>query len=83
MPDPDDRSRLPVVRTNANNLKLFGREPPPEVTGQSVLELAEAGRQDRSVIFGMFGGAVGVTDGRYSCFVYPPDLDDETLREYT
>ncbi|WP_454855233.1 sulfatase [Rhizobium binxianense] len=64
-------------------LKLFGQEPPPEVRGQSVLELAENEDMDRSIIFGMFGGAVGITDGRYSCFLYPPDLDDESLREYT
>lgn len=64
-------------------LKLFGQDVPAEVQGMSVLELVEREEKDRSVIFGMFGGAIGATDGRYTCFLYPPDLDDETLREYT
>lgn len=64
-------------------LKLFGQDVPAEVQGKSVLELVEDEDQDRSVIFGMFGGAIGVTDGTHSCFLYPPDLDDESLREYT
>lgn len=64
-------------------LGLFGQDVPPEVCGTSVFELAGKEDSERSVIFGMFGGAIGVTDGRYTCFLYPPDLDDENLREYT
>jgi arylsulfatase A-like enzyme len=64
-------------------LKIFGQELPEEVQGTSVLELVERDASERSVIFGMFGGAIGVTDGTHTCFLYPPDLDDENLREYT
>lgn len=64
-------------------LSLFGQSIPPEVQGTSVLELAERDDKGRAVLFGMFGGAVGATDGQYTCFLYPPDLDDESLSEYT
>ena len=64
-------------------LKLFARDIPPEVQGTSILDLVAQEDQERAVIFGMFGGAIGVADGKYSLFLYPPDLDDESLCEYT
>ncbi|WP_298852831.1 sulfatase [uncultured Ruegeria sp.] len=34
-------------------------------------------------LFGLFGGPLGVTDGRYALYHYPPDLYADGLREYT
>jgi hypothetical protein len=34
-------------------------------------------------IFGMFGGPVGATDGRYAYYLYPEDLYAPGLHEYT
>lgn len=64
-------------------LDLFGCEHPPEVRGRAIGELLDAEEEPRTVIFGQFGGPIGATDGRYRLYLYPPDLDDETLREYT
>lgn len=64
-------------------LEMFDRPVPEEVRGRSILELLDRPEEPRTVIFGMFGGPVGITDGTYSYFHYPPDLNDEGLREYT
>lgn len=63
----------------------FGMTPPEEVTGKSLLPLVEENSSaERGVIFGMFGGAVGATDGRYTYYLYPDDLSsDNNLFEYT
>ena len=34
-------------------------------------------------IFGMFGGPIGATDGRYTYYLYPEDLYAPGLHEYT
>jgi hypothetical protein len=36
-----------------------------------------------SLIFGMFGGPVGVTDGTYTYYRYPEDLSGQNLHLYT
>ena len=41
----------------------------------------EAGRD--AAIFGVFGSAVNVTDGRYTYLMYPPDLHGGDLFQYT
>ncbi|AJY47874.1 sulfatase [Martelella endophytica] len=64
-------------------LDVFSQPIPPETTGLSLFERMAGRPGDREVIFGMFGGPIGVTDGDYSYFLYPPDLGDESLREYT
>lgn len=63
-------------------LGLFGAPIPEEVTGRSIFDLVEE-PNERTLIFGMFGGPVGVTDGRYAYYHYPSDLDAEGLNEYT
>jgi hypothetical protein len=35
------------------------------------------------IIFGMFGGPIGATDGRYTYYLYPEDLYAPGLHEYT
>jgi len=64
-------------------LEIFGLPIPSETTGTSVLPLIAGAPGREAIIFGMFGGPIGITDGTYSYFRYPRDLFDETLGEYT
>ncbi|HVY21064.1 MAG TPA: sulfatase [Bauldia sp.] len=64
-------------------LDMFGKPAPREVTGRSVLPLIGGAAGPEAIIFGFFGGPIGVTDGEYSYFRYPPNLFDEQLGEYT
>ena len=66
-------------------LDIFGIEPPPEVRGRSLLPcLADGTRGLREVgIFGMFGGPIGATDGRFAYYLFPEDLYAPGLYEYT
>ena len=36
-----------------------------------------------AVLYGMFGAATNITDGRYTYFRYPPDMRKQELYEYT
>jgi hypothetical protein len=46
--------------------------------------LLDADRRKRDIgIFGMFGGPIGATDGRYTYYLYPEDLYAPGLHEYT
>lgn len=65
-------------------LDLFGIEAPPEVQGRSLLPLlGRDGTHHEVIIFGMFGGPIGATDGRYAYYLYPEDLYAPGLHEYT
>jgi arylsulfatase A-like enzyme len=65
-------------------LDLFGIPVPPEVQGHSLVPLLERDREVRpAAIFGMFGGPIGATDGRYTYYLYPEDLYAPGLHEYT
>ena len=62
-----------------NNLPI-----PSEVTGSSLLPLLEGETKlHDAVIYGYFGAACNVTDGRYTWLHYPEDMSAETLYEYT
>ena len=69
----------------ATFLDLFGVEPPRRDAGP----LAAAGAGGRTgelregALFGYFGGAVNVTDGRYTYHRYPPDLRTQEIYQYT
>jgi hypothetical protein len=64
-------------------LDLFGAEIPSEVTGKSILPaLQDDTAIRRACIFGQFGGAVNVTDGRHTYFRYPQN-PQEQLYHYT
>ena len=57
---------------------------PPDVTGKSLLPVIKGqGNNRKSVIFGYFGAAVNICDGRYSYFRYPTLPNAEALNEYT
>jgi arylsulfatase A-like enzyme len=65
-------------------LEMFGQPIPPEVQGRSLMS-ALAGEQHvrDAAIYGIFGGATNVTDGRYTYFRYPDDLFAQEIFEYT
>jgi hypothetical protein len=60
-------------------LEFFGIEPPPETQGTSILKPNDR----KGMIFGYFGGAVNVTDGRYTYHRFPDDLLNQELYQYT
>lgn len=65
-------------------LRYFGVEPDPTVTGHSLLPLLARDRTLRDVaLYGIFGGSINVTDGRYTYFHYPADMTGEGVFEYT
>ena len=58
--------------------------PAPEMESHSLLPILESDRAVRDgVLFGYFGGAVNVTDGRYTYHRYPPDLATQEIYNYT
>lgn len=60
-------------------LDLHGLKPPENTEGQSLL-----GKTSReAMIFGYFGGAVNVTDGRYTYHRFPEDLLNQEIYQYT
>jgi arylsulfatase A-like enzyme len=66
-------------------LEIFGAPVPPEVCGRSLLPVL---RNDtpvrRAALFGQFGGAVNVTDGRFAYMRYPEGVAADTqLHHYT
>ena len=66
-------------------LDLFGIAPSPHTRGLSMLPLirGEAETIRDLAIYGVFGGAINATDGRYTYFLYPDDMEDKPLFEYT
>ncbi|MGH6923232.1 MAG: sulfatase [Propylenella sp.] len=65
-------------------LDLFGVARQPEMEGHSLLPvIASDHRLREAALFGYFGGAVNVTDGRYTYHRFPPDLRTQELYQYT
>jgi arylsulfatase A-like enzyme len=65
-------------------LEMNGQPIPPEVRGHSLLPvLAEDQPVRAAAIYGYFGAACNVTDGRYTYFRYPENMTAENLHEYT
>lgn len=64
-------------------LELFGVPAPVEVCAPSIQSRIDGPDDGRVAVYGMFGGATYAADVRYRYFLYPPDLGDETLSEYT
>ena len=60
-------------------LDFFGIAPPPEVEGRSLLKP----NAREAAIFGYFGGAVNVTDGRYTYHRFPTDIAAQEIFQYT
>jgi len=67
----------------ATFLELFGVAPTPSMEGIP-LAAARAGTHPReAILYGYFGGAVNITDGRYTYHRYPPDLTKQEIYQYT
>ena len=65
-------------------LDLFSASSPAEVEGQSLLRVFDADKAlRRGALFGYFGGAINVTDGRYTYHRFPPDPRSQELYQYT
>lgn len=65
-------------------LDLFEAPIPPEVRGHSLLPLLTDDQPLRSAaLFGQFGGATNITDGRFVWLVYPPSDQPDPLFHYT
>ncbi|PZU06748.1 sulfatase [Sphingomonas sp.] len=60
-------------------LDLFGVATPSEMEGKPLL--GPDARQ--AAIFGYFGGAVNVTDGRYTYHRFPENIPDQKIFQYT
>jgi len=68
----------------ATMLDFFGVAPPAENEGLSLLKHLDGEQPGRkAAIFGYFGGAVNVTDGRYTYHRYPFDLLEQEIYQYT
>jgi arylsulfatase A-like enzyme len=65
-------------------LELFGVDTPPENQGLSLMKTLREARPLRdAMLYGVFGSAVNITDGRYTYFRYPRDLKGADLFQYT
>jgi arylsulfatase A-like enzyme len=65
-------------------LDAFGVAPPPEMEGRSLIAAINADRElRRGALFGYFGGAINVTDGRHTYHRFPPDPRSQELYQYT
>jgi len=64
-------------------LDLFGATPPAENEGISLCRMADGTALRQGVLFGYFGGAVNVADGRYTYHRFPEDLSKQELYQYT
>ena len=65
-------------------LDLFGAPIPDSVEGRSILPLLRQNQgHHEGLLYGIFGGAVNITDGRYTYFLYPDDMTTQEIYEYT
>jgi len=65
-------------------LELYGLPAPEEVRGKSLFALlGEDAPVRQTAAFGVFSGPLGVTDGEWVLYHYPPDIAREGLTEYT
>lgn len=65
-------------------LDLYGLSPPAEVMGRSLLPMLGLDAPVReAALYGVFGGATNITDGRFTYFRYPPEGADPTINQYT
>jgi arylsulfatase A-like enzyme len=72
------------IDLTATFLNMFGVESPSEVQGKSLLPvLAQDQELREAALFGYFGGAVNLADGRFTYFRYPADLGAQEVYQYT
>jgi arylsulfatase A-like enzyme len=62
----------------ATFVDLFGAERPPEMQAHSLIQHLDGDKPTReAVLFGYFGGAVNLADGRHTYHRYPADLSTQ------
>jgi hypothetical protein len=60
------------------------QKPIPPVQGRSLLPLLARDQPFReAALYGVFGSGTNLTDGRYTYFRYPPDLQAQEIYQYT
>lgn len=65
-------------------LDMFGASAPPEVRGRSLLPaLGREQKVREAALYGQFGGATNVTDGRFTYLRYPAPGAPEDMFHYT
>lgn len=66
-------------------LECFGQNPDVGTTARSLLPAITGApiAQRDYIIYGYFGGAVNITDGRYTYMRYPENMSATDLNEYT
>jgi hypothetical protein len=66
-------------------LDLFGLPSTPETQGKSLLPLLADGQAliRDAALYGQHGCAINITDGRYTYFLYPPNVKGGNLYNYT
>lgn len=64
-------------------MDLFDAEPGEQMQGLSLVPMLDGAPGHDAVLFGFYGGAANVTDGRYTYFRYPDDLRTQELYQYT
>lgn len=65
-------------------LDVFGVDAPAEVEGQSLLPLLGTDETIReAALYGVWGSGTNVTDGRYTYFRYPEEMQDQEIYQYT
>ncbi|MEJ1158437.1 sulfatase [Prosthecomicrobium sp. N25] len=68
----------------ATFLEMFGAERPAEMQGLSVLPMLDDDVALReAALFGYFGGAINVVDGRYTYHRFPLDIATQEIYQYT
>lgn len=67
----------------ATFLDLFGIAPRPGMEGLPARALRDGTAGRDALLYGYFGGAVNVTDGRFTYHRYPADLRRQEINQYT
>lgn len=83
-----DGTRCGALTQNADLaatfVDLYGAERPAEMQAPSLLPLLAGEPSPReAVLYGYFGGAVNVTDGRHTYHRYPADIASQEIYQYT
>ena len=65
-------------------LEVFGVEPPSEVEGKSLLSLMAIDNPNRKAgLYGVWASSTNITDGQYTYFRYPEDIQEQQINQYT
>lgn len=74
-----------VLDLSPTLLDLYDLDPCEHSLGKSMLPLLRGQETEiRSIaLYGVFGGAINATDGMHTYFLYPDDMEDKPLFEYT